>query len=101
MIFYCKTNVSFLFHIIDNCSCIVNIIFAYYIEEYERITLHQILHNLHQIQTNEGEDTIIIFSLCNIEETKTLILFLSITCKKAHIHDTSKNFQEKMETGKG
>ena len=36
----------------------------------------------------------VIFSLCNTVENKTLII-LSITCKKANIHDTSKNFHEK------
>ena len=28
------------------------------------------------------------------------LLFPSITCKKAHIHDTSRNFREKKKTGK-
>ena len=36
------------------------------------------------------------FSVCNTEETKALI----IPYKKAHIHDTRRNFQEKKKTGK-
>ena len=35
------------------------------------------------------------FSLCNTEESKTLIIRIYIICKKAHIHDSSRNFQEK------
>ena len=38
--------------------------------------------------------------LFGTEETQ-LSLFQSITCKKTHINDTSRNFQEKKENRKG